>query len=161
NIATIGNQEPSATASNLSPPTPSDLTSLAQAPILSRYEVLEEIGRGGMGVVYRCRHRLLDHKVAIKFCMPGKEIERFQREAKLLASIRSRHVVPVHDFDLLPDGRAMLVMDWVPGRDLRTLINENSGPFPESRAVPWMLQVCEGMQAAADQGIVHRDLKPS
>jgi O-acetyl-ADP-ribose deacetylase (regulator of RNase III)/predicted Ser/Thr protein kinase len=132
-----------------------------EVPILSRYEILEEIGRGGMGVVYRGRHRLLDHQVAIKFCIPGQEIERFQREAKLLASIRSPHTVPVHDFDLLPDGRAMLVMGWVAGRDLKKLLHDNHGPFPESRVVPWMLQVCEGMRAAADQGIVHRDLKPS
>jgi serine/threonine protein kinase len=143
------------------PSTPSDLASLDQAPILSRYEILEEIGRGGMAVVYRGRHRLLDQQVAIKICMPGREIERFQRAAKLLASVRSSHVVPVHDFDVLPDGRAMLVMDWVAGRDLRKLLHDNNGPFPESRAVPWMVQVCEGMRAAADQGIVHRDLKPS
>jgi O-acetyl-ADP-ribose deacetylase (regulator of RNase III) len=114
-----------------------------------------------MGVVYRGRHRLLDQQVAIKFCVPGQEIERFQREAKLLASVRSPHAVPVHDFDLLPDGRAMLVMDWVAGHDLRKLLQDNTGPFPESRVVPWMLQVCEAMRAVAAQGIVHRDLKPS
>src|SRR6516165_7597341 len=83
------------------PTTPSDLASLDQAPILSRYEILEEIGRGGMGVVHRGRHRLLDQQVAIKFCLPGREIERFLREAKLLATVRSPHVVPVRDFDLL------------------------------------------------------------
>jgi O-acetyl-ADP-ribose deacetylase (regulator of RNase III)/predicted Ser/Thr protein kinase len=130
-------------------------------PILTRYEVLEEVGRGGMGVVYRGRHRLLDKPVAIKVCIPGQEIERFQREAKLLASIRSPFAVPVHDFDLLPDGRAMLVMEWIAGRDLRQLLHDADHPFPEGRVLPWMLQVCDGMQAVAAQGIVHRDLKPS
>jgi serine/threonine protein kinase len=143
------------------PTTPSDLASLDQAPILSRYEILEEIGRGGMGVVHRGRHRLLDQQVAIKFCLPGREIERFLREAKLLATVRSPHVVPVRDFDLLQDGRAMLVMDWVAGPDLRRLLRDNNGPFLEGRVVPWMFQVCEGMRAAAAHGIVHRDLKPS
>src|SRR5262249_46762223 len=75
--------------------TPSDPPSPDQALIMSRYEILEEVGRGGMGVVYRGRHRLLDKQVAIKFCIPGHEIERFQREAKLLASVRSPHTVAV------------------------------------------------------------------
>jgi serine/threonine-protein kinase len=149
------------TGPDCAPSTLLDLPASDQALVSSRYEILEEIGRGSMGVVYRGRHRLLDQQVAIKFCMPGREIERFQREAKLLASARSPHVVPVRDFDILPGGRAMLVMDWIAGSDLRTLLHNNNGPFPESRAVPWMLQVCEGMRAAADQGIVHRDLKPS
>src|SRR5262249_52700368 len=120
----------------------SDPASRDQALILSRYDILEEVGRGGMGVVYRGRHRLLDKQVAIKFCIPGHEIVRFQREAKLLASVRSPHTVTVHDFDLLPDGRAMLVMDWIVGRDLRKLLRETKGPLPESRVLPWMLQVC-------------------
>jgi O-acetyl-ADP-ribose deacetylase (regulator of RNase III) len=141
--------------------TPSDRPSPDQALIMSRYEILEEVGRGGMGIVYRGRHRLLDKQVAIKFCIPGHEMERFQREAKLLASVRSPHTVAVHDFDLLPDGRAMLVMDWIVGRDLRKLLHDTNGTFPESRVLLWMLQVCEGMQAVAAQGIVHRDLKPS
>jgi serine/threonine protein kinase len=141
--------------------TPSDLTFPDQTPLLSRYEILEEIGRGGMGVVYRGRHRLLDKQVAIKCCVPGQEIERFQREAKLLASVRSPHAVPVHDFDLLPDGRAMLVMDWIAGCDLRKLLHDTGQHLSESRVLPWMLQVCEGMQSVAAQGIVHRDLKPS
>jgi serine/threonine protein kinase len=132
-----------------------------QAPVLSRYEILEEVGRGGMGVVYRGRHRLLDQQVAVKFCLPGREIERFQREAKLLSSIRSPHIVRVQDLDLLPDGRAMLVMEWVDGRDLGKLLKENKSPLPEALVLPWMLQVCQGMRAAASQSIVHRDLKPS
>jgi O-acetyl-ADP-ribose deacetylase (regulator of RNase III) len=137
------------------------LPEAGQEPVLSRYEALEKVGRGGMGVVYRARHRMLDKQVAVKFCLPGREIERFQREAKLLGSLRSPYIVAVHDFDLLPDGRAMLVMDWVEGRDLAKLLREKNGPLPERRVLPWMLQVCQGMQAAANQNIVHRDLKPS
>jgi serine/threonine protein kinase len=114
-----------------------------------------------MGVVYRGRHRHLDRQVAIKVCMPDAQITRFQREAKILAAVRSPHVVPVHDFDLLPDGRALLVMDWIAGQDLGKLLRGCSGPMPETRVLPWMEQVCQGMQTAADEGIVHRDLKPS
>lgn len=127
----------------------------------ARYEILEEVGRGAMGVVYRGRHRMLDRQVAIKLCLQGNAIQRFQREAILLASTRSPHIVTVFDFDLLSDGRAMLVMDWIGGSDLGRLIKAKGGPLSEDLVVPWMLQVSQGMQCAADESIVHRDLKPS
>jgi serine/threonine protein kinase len=132
-----------------------------QTGLSSRYELLEEVGRGGMGVVYRGRHRLLGQTVAIKFHTLGKAVDRFQREARVLASIRSPHVVSVQDFDILPTGQAMLVMSWVAGSDLGRILRASPEPFTEGRVVPWMLQVCEGMRVAAEQGIVHRDLKPS
>jgi O-acetyl-ADP-ribose deacetylase (regulator of RNase III)/predicted Ser/Thr protein kinase len=130
--------------------------------LAARYELLEEVGRGGMGVVYRGKHRWLDQPVAIKFHTPGAGVERFVREARLLAGVRSAHVVAVQDFDVLPTGQAMLVMNWVEGGDLGKLLRTGGPvPLPEERVAPWMLQVCEGMRAAAEQGIVHRDLKPS
>jgi O-acetyl-ADP-ribose deacetylase (regulator of RNase III)/tRNA A-37 threonylcarbamoyl transferase component Bud32 len=142
-------------------PSPARLIGGEPSPVLTRYEVLEEVGRGGMGVVHRGRHRLLDQQVAVKFCLPGREVERFQREAKILSSVRSPYLVAVRDFELLPDGRAMLVMDWVEGRDLGKVFRTHNGPLPEGRVVSWMSQVCEGMQAAANRNIVHRDLKPA
>jgi serine/threonine-protein kinase len=126
-----------------------------------RYEILEQVAAGGMGAVYRGRHRLLDRPVAIKVCLPGMDVSRFRREAQLLASLRSPHVVAVHDFDTLPDGRAILVMDWVGGTDLRRVLEEHPGGVPEAEAVGWMADVCEGMRAAEDRRVVHRDLKPS
>lgn len=132
-----------------------------QTGLSSRYELLEEVGRGGMGVVFRGKHRLLGQPVAVKFHMLSEGVDRFQREAQLLAGIRSPHVVSVQDFDILPTGQAMLVMSWISGNDLGKLLRTSPEPFREERVVPWMLQVCEGMKAAAEQGIVHRDLKPS
>jgi O-acetyl-ADP-ribose deacetylase (regulator of RNase III) len=67
----------------------------------------------------------------------------------------------VHDFDLLPDGRGLLVMDWVAGQDLGKRLRSRHEPLPETEVLPWMRQVCEAMRVAAAQGIVHRDLKPS
>jgi serine/threonine protein kinase len=143
------------------PDTRTSRSSFDQTSLSSRYELLEEIGRGGMGVVYRGKHRLLGQPVAVKFHTVGEGIDRFQREAQVLASIRSPHVVSVLDFDVLPNGQAMLVMNWIAGNDLNKLIRNSPEPFHEGRVIEWMLQVCEGMRTAAEQGIVHRDLKPS
>src|SRR5262249_41113742 len=123
-------------------PTSPELTTTDREALLSRYDILEEIGRGGMGVVYRARHRLLERPVAVKLCLSGTQAQRFLREAKLLASIRSPHIVAVHDFELLADGRNLLVMDLVDGSDLKTLLQENPGALPEETVVPWMRHVC-------------------
>jgi predicted Ser/Thr protein kinase len=129
--------------------------------LLERYEICEEVGRGAMGVVYRGRHRLLDRRVAIKICLLESHVERFHREAQLLASVSSPYIVAVHDFAVIGSGRAILVLDWIEGTDLDRLIRAAGGPIDEARAMRWMIQVCRGMQEAASRGIVHRDLKPS
>lgn len=126
-----------------------------------RYEIIEKIAVGGMGEVYRGRHLHLERTVAIKVCLPGKEPVRFRREAQLLASVSSPHVVSVHDFDLLPDGRAILVMDWIDGPDLKQKLVDHPEGIPEAEVRRWMTDVCAGMQAAEEQHVVHRDLKPS
>jgi len=129
--------------------------------LLERYELCEEVGRGGMGVVYRGRHRLLDRSVAIKICLLENLADRFRREAQLLASMSSPFIVAVHDFEIVGDGRAILVMDWIEGENLDQIMRRARGPTDENRVLRWMTQVCRGMQHAADCGIVHRDLKPS
>jgi eukaryotic-like serine/threonine-protein kinase len=145
-------------------PNPAAATGLTEAErknLSPRYDIVTEVGRGGMGIVYLARHRMLDRQVAIKVCLPGGPADRFQREAQLLARMRSPHVVAVHDFDQLADGRALLVMDWIDGADLAKMLRSSQGPLPEARVLPWMRQVCDGMRTAAEQGIIHRDLKPS
>jgi serine/threonine protein kinase len=114
-----------------------------------------------MGIVYRARHKPLDRSVAVKLTLPGASAERFLREARLLARIRSPYVVTIHDFEVLPNGCPILVMEWVAGTDLRKLLRDQRTGLPEEQVLPWMRQTCEGMQAAAEQGIIHRDLKPS
>lgn len=138
-----------------------ELTEAARAALDTRYELLGEAGRGGMGIVYRARQRLLQREVALKVCLPGVPSTRFLREARLLAHLRSPQVVTVHDFDVLPGGFPMLVMEWVEGMNLSEVIKNQNGPVQEDQAATWMRQTCEGMKAAADLGIVHRDLKPS
>jgi O-acetyl-ADP-ribose deacetylase (regulator of RNase III)/tRNA A-37 threonylcarbamoyl transferase component Bud32 len=130
-------------------------------PAHPHYEVFTPpVGAGGMGVVYRGRHRGLDKLFALKVTRPGVAVARVAREARLLARVSSPHVVAVHGFEPLADGRHLLVMDWVDGPDLGRVLDAG-GPVPEGRAVGWMRQVAEGMRAAADEGITHRDLKPS
>jgi serine/threonine protein kinase len=143
------------------PPAPVGLTPSDRVALTPRYEIVEAVGQGGMGVVYRAQHRLLNRQVALKACRPGTPVERFRREAQLLACVRSPHVVTVHDFELLEGLRPALVMEWINGRNLRELVHDAQGPLAEARVLPWMRQVCEGMLVAAEQGIIHRDLKPS
>ncbi len=131
-----------------------------------RYEILQEVAKGGMGIVYRARHRQLEMEVAIKVTRRGTRDdralhERFLREGKLLAQIRSPHVVRVTDYEILPDGAPMLVMDWIAGTDLARHARQQAGPLSETQVLNWMEQTCLGMIAASEHGVIHRDLKPS
>jgi serine/threonine protein kinase len=139
---------------------PSSLSGVRSA-LAGRYELLEEVGRGGMGAVYKARHAKLGHTVAVKVCNPGGDRQRFVREGQLAAAIDHPHVVRVYDFDELPDGRVLLAMQWVSGGTLADRAKPDAPPVPEADAVRWMCDVCAGMQAAAERGVIHRDLKPS
>jgi serine/threonine protein kinase len=133
-----------------------------QSQLGNHYEIVREVGRGGMGVVYQGRHRSLGRPVALKVVLPGGSTDRFLREARLLASIRSPHVVNVYDYHPFPDGSAAIAMEWIDGRDLgRILRKSENGRIDEPTALQLMKETCRGMQAAADEGIIHRDLKPS
>jgi serine/threonine protein kinase len=114
-----------------------------------------------MGVVYRCRDERLDRDVAVKMMRPGFSLERFQREARLLAKIRSTHVVRVFDFELASHGQAIIYLEWIDGQDLSAVIRNSQEPIDEDTGRRWMREVGEGMLAAAEMGIIHRDLKPS
>jgi O-acetyl-ADP-ribose deacetylase (regulator of RNase III)/tRNA A-37 threonylcarbamoyl transferase component Bud32 len=162
-------RKPLADSGATAPPTlgspPRPVSTLAAAVLrpagLPGYEVLEEVGRGGMGVVYRARQARLDRPVALKVMLPGAPTDRFLREAKILAKIGSPHVVTIHDFAILPDGSPLLVMEWIEGRNLLQVMSQRVGSLREEEALPWMRQACEGLLAAAEQGITHRDFKPS
>jgi tRNA A-37 threonylcarbamoyl transferase component Bud32 len=117
-----------------------------------------------MGAVYEAVHVRLERRFAIKTLHPEQEapdaLRRFEREARIVASLESQHIVPVVDFDHTPDGVAYLVMDYVDGQDLRRLLSRE-GALSLRRAVNLLSQAGRGIAAAHDRGIIHRDLKPS
>jgi len=130
-------------------------------PFPTHFEILEIIGNGAMGVVFKARHKLLDRIAAIKVCLAHTDANRFQREAQILAKLDSPNIVAVHDFHVLSNKRMLLVMDWIDGKNLEELRVQCKGRVSLADASNWMKQVCLGMSAAAKQGVVHRDLKPS
>jgi tRNA A-37 threonylcarbamoyl transferase component Bud32 len=138
-------------------PTPAEL-----APLFPELEILELLGQGGMGAVYKARQRKLDRLVAIKILPPewGRDpafAERFAREARALARLNHPQVVSVHDFGEA-GGHFFLIMEFVDGANLRQLLS--TGRLQPRQALPIVNQVCEALQYAHEQGIVHRDIKP-
>ncbi len=127
------------------------------------YELLGEIERGGMGVVYRARERHSGRLVALKMMLGESasspaDLSRFVLEAQTTAELQHPGVVAIHAWGL-HDGHPFYTMDFVPGRPLHRLLAD--GPLPVERAVRYLLGVAEALAAAHALGIVHRDLKPS
>jgi len=126
-----------------------------------RYELREEIGRGGMGVVYRAHDRELQRDVALKVLRAGADAgdlaRRLQREARVLASLEHPGMVPVHDVGALADGLAFYVMKLVRGRRLDQWAAESPALSERLRAFE---RICETVAFAHAHGVVHRDLKP-
>lgn len=129
------------------------------------YELLEEIGRGGMGVVYRARQIALDRDVAVKMMLPGlsnaEHLRRFRTEASAAAALQHPHIVAIHEVGVW-QGREYLVMDYVEGESLARVISDPGFRNPDfRRSARWLKAVSEAVQYAHDHGILHRDLKPS
>jgi tRNA A-37 threonylcarbamoyl transferase component Bud32 len=125
-------------------------------------EILELLGQGGMGAVYKARQPKLDRLVAVKILPPewGKDpafSERFAREAKALARLTHPHIVAVHDFGE-SGGLFYLVMEYVDGANLRHLLQE--GRMKPAEALAVIPQICDALQYAHEEGVVHRDIKP-
>lgn len=134
-----------------------------QGTRLGPYEIVAPLGAGGMGVVYRARDTRLGREVALKFLPDGftdddERHARFEREAKVLASLNQSNIAVLYGLEHL-DGRHALVMELVEGDDLSTLIAR--GPLPLAEALPIANQIAGALEAAHEQGIVHRDLKPA
>ncbi|MBX3214964.1 MAG: serine/threonine protein kinase [Labilithrix sp.] len=132
--------------------------------LLKKYRVERLIGQGGTGIVLSATHVQLEQRVAIKFlrrALASDELRtRFEREARAMGRIESDHVVLVLDAGALDDGAPYMVMEYLDGRDLARVLEED-GPLPVEEVVDCMLQVCEALQQAHAAGIVHRDLKPA
>lgn len=143
------------------PPTPEHLQTL-----LTGYEVLELVGRGGMGAVYKARQVSLDRVVAIKLLPPDlwsadvDYAERFRQEARMMAKLMHPGMVAVFDFGQTTEGQLYFVMDFVEGTDVARMIAAR-GALPPETARSIALQVCETLQHAHKHGIIHRDIKPA
>ena len=129
-----------------------------------RYDVLGVLGRGGMGVVYRARHRLMGRDVALKvirdrLALRPAAVERFRREIEAVAGLDHPNVVKVHDAERAGD-LLFLVMEFVEGTDLLRLVRER-GPLPVAEACGYAVQAARGLQHAHERGLVHRDVKPA
>jgi len=130
---------------------------------LGPYEIIEPIGKGGMGEVYRARDTKLDRDVAIKvlpdeFAQDKERLDRFEREARLLAQLNHANVATLHGLET-QDCQQFLVMELVEGETLAERIEHGAVPIHE--AVPLFVQITEGLEAAHEKGIIHRDLKPA
>ncbi len=128
-----------------------------------RYQLIELLGRGGMGEVWRAHDTTIDRIVALKMLLPhfaqDPEFEkRFRREARAAARLDDPHVVPIHDVGEI-DGRLYVTMRLINGVDLQTLLN--AGPLEPGRAVHIIEQIASALHSAHEAGLVHRDVKPS
>jgi eukaryotic-like serine/threonine-protein kinase len=144
---------------------------LREAQELGSYRLVELLGRGGMGEVWRAEHRLLARGAAIKLIRPevlgvrgsteGRiALRRFEREAQATAALSSPHTIRVFDFGITNEGTFYYVMELLAGRDLESMVRE-FGPVPASRAIHLLRQVCHSLADAHARGLVHRDIKPA
>ena len=127
------------------------------------YELLEEIARGGMGIVYRARQRGLGRTVALKLIVGGhlakrEFVRRFRAEAAAAAALQHPHIVAIHEVGV-HEGNHFFSMDYVEGRNLAQLVGNR--PLPAQKAARYLQTIAEAIHYAHEQGILHRDLKPS
>jgi serine/threonine-protein kinase len=144
---------------------------VAKARELGSYRLEERLGAGGMGEVWRARHRMLARPAAIKLIRPAlagdtragvsrEAIDRFEREAQAIARLRSPHTVELFDFGIATDGAFYYAMELLDGIDADTLVRK-FGPVPAERAVFLLRQVCHSLSEADACCLVHRDIKPA
>jgi serine/threonine protein kinase len=128
-----------------------------------RYQIIEDLGKGGMGRVYKVLDMEVREKLALKLLSPDiasdeQTIERFRNELKLARGISHRNICRMYDLGR-EEGSYFITMEYVPGEDLKSLIHR-IGALPVGKAVSIARQICEGLTEAHGQGVVHRDLKP-
>ena len=134
---------------------------------ISHYEILEKLGEGGMGVVYRAEDKRLDRIVALKFLPTDKlqtdeEVERFNREAKAVSALNHPNVATVYELDEF-EGKRFIVFEYLPGGTLKTLtkdISESGRHLSVEQIVDIGVQILDGLEHAHARGFIHRDIKP-
>lgn len=146
-------------------------TAVSAARMLGSYKLERLLGKGGMGEVWLGSHAMLKRPAAIKLILAegisgsdGRDsstrLQRFEREARATAALRSTHTVHLYDYGVSEDGTFFYVMEYLEGIDLDTLV-ERYGPVPAERAVFLLSQACHSLMDAHAQGLIHRDIKPS
>jgi len=141
---------------------------LAEAKTAGSYRLVEPLGKGSMGQVWRAEHQLLNRSAVVKFITPAKEDgehapeirERFEREARATAALRSPHTVELYDYGVSNDGSFFYVMEKLDGFDLGALV-KRFGPQEAGRVIHLLRQVCLSLAEAHAKGLVHRDVKPA
>jgi serine/threonine-protein kinase len=133
--------------------------------IAGKYRVEKVLGAGAMGMVVAARHVDLGELRAIKIMLPSalsnaQAVERFLREARAVAKLKTDYVAKVHDIGRLDSGAPYIVMEHLEGRDLRAALDQH-GQLPVAQAVSYVIETCEALAEAHAMGIVHRDLKPA
>jgi serine/threonine-protein kinase len=134
------------------------------ATICDRYLILEVVGRGGMGVVYKAEQHPIERIVAVKMLHPhiiadAETIKRFHKEAQAVSRIEHAHSVRIYDFGITGQAQPFIVMDFVDGGSLRDLLRKEAN-LPLKRAEEIFLQVVDALSCAHEAGIIHRDMKP-
>ncbi len=141
-------------------------TEVTRARELGSYRLVERLGEGGMGEVWKASHRLLARPAAIKLIRAARSggwdnaQKRFEREAQAIARLRSPHTVTLFDFGVADDGAFYYVMELLDGLDADTLV-KRFGPLPAERVVYLLRQMCHSLSEAHSCGLVHRDIKPA
>ena len=140
-----------------------------RAKELGSYRLVEKLGSGGMGDVWRAEHRLLARQAAIKLVRPEalkdpvhapRIRERFRREAQTVATLRSRNTIELYDYGATDDGTFFYVMELLDGVDLDKLVRQH-GELPAARVIHLLVQACHSLAEAHDAGLLHRDIKPA
>ncbi|UCG50492.1 MAG: protein kinase [Candidatus Latescibacterota bacterium] len=134
---------------------------------ISHYNILEKLGEGGMGVVYKAEDTQLDRTVALKFLPPDKlqtkeDVERFTREAKAVSALNHPHIATIYELDEY-EGERFIVFEYLPGGTLKTLtkdIGESGRRLSAERIADIGIQILDGLEHAHAKGFIHRDLKP-
>lgn len=144
------------------------MTKFPQDPLIGtkigdRLTLVEKIGKGGMGTVYRARHELLERDFAVKVLRSDMRkdpvvVERFKREARAASRLEHPNVVYISDFDQMQDNRFYIVMEYIAGKSLRQILQDD-GPLDISRACAILAQVSDALDYAHEKGVIHRDLK--
>ncbi len=144
-------------------------SAIERASELGSYRLVNRLGVGGMGEVWRAEHQLLARQAAIKLVRREMRAdlrhaaliqERFRREAQTLASLRSRHTIALYDYGVTAEGAFFYVMELLDGLDLAQLVKTH-GPQPAARVIHMLTQACSSLAEAHDAGLLHRDIKPA